>query len=265
MEPFYESSRDFKSNCFQLIPFENMDFPAHLHNTVEILFLKTGLMTVTINNEKSSVSASNIVILLPDDIHRYETVKNSSGVMMIFSDTYLYDFRKFFGDRTIKDHVFDEIAFDIDSFTSTYEGMENNYLRNLFLSGSLNTLFFKLLQRTFLINKADDKMDILRKILLYTAREFDKGINQNDAAEYLGLSRTCLSRILNQKIGCSFNVYLSRLRIEKAKRLLLEGNMTILDVALECGFDNQRTFNRVFRKYEQATPTDYRKSEGRKS
>jgi len=60
-------------------------------------------------------------------------------------------------------------------------------------------------------------------------------------------------------MGCGFNEYVNKLRVEKAKNLLVQSKLSILDVALECGFDNQRSFDRVFLKFQRSTPSKYKK------
>ena len=260
MEPFYESNRDSKSDNFQVVRFENLNFVAHLHNSVEILFLYDGEMLVTINNSKHRVIAEKLAIMLPDDIHSYETIKSSRGVILIFSESYLCDFRKIFKSRTIKENILNAKSSKTKKFIDTYAEIEDRNLKNFYAAGYINSLFYEILEMTSIINKIDYKQDILREVLSFIAKEYDKEISQRVVAERLGVSRTYLSRILNKKIGYSFNEYIGRLRIEKSKRLLAESDLNVLNIALECGFDNQRTFNRVFQKYVNTTPSNFKKS-----
>ncbi|MCI6732887.1 MAG: AraC family transcriptional regulator, partial [Lachnospiraceae bacterium] len=54
--------------------------------------------------------------------------------------------------------------------------------------------------------------------------------------------------------------YLIQLRIEQAKRMLKESNLTILEISMECGFNNTSYFIRQFRKYTGKTPREYRRN-----
>ena len=58
--------------------------------------------------------------------------------------------------------------------------------------------------------------------------------------------------------GINFTNYLSRLRIEKAKNLLLNPNLRVSEIAFEVGFQSLTHFNRVFKKVLGLSPTDYR-------
>jgi len=58
--------------------------------------------------------------------------------------------------------------------------------------------------------------------------------------------------------GINFTDYLSRVRIEKAKNLLLNRNLRISEIAYEVGFQSLTHFNRVFKKITGQSPTEYR-------
>jgi AraC-like DNA-binding protein len=58
----------------------------------------------------------------------------------------------------------------------------------------------------------------------------------------------------------TFTEYLARVRIEKAKALLLEPNRRISEVAYDVGFQSLTHFNRVFRKIVRQSPSSYRRS-----
>jgi AraC-like DNA-binding protein len=58
--------------------------------------------------------------------------------------------------------------------------------------------------------------------------------------------------------GINFTDYLARLRIERAKNLLLNPNLRISEIAFEVGFQSLTHFNRVFKRVLGQSPTDYR-------
>lgn len=65
-------------------------------------------------------------------------------------------------------------------------------------------------------------------------------------------------KIFRKVTGLNFTDYLSRLRIEKAKNLLLNPNLRISEIAYEVGFQSLTHFNRVFKKIVGQSPTSYR-------
>jgi AraC-like DNA-binding protein len=58
--------------------------------------------------------------------------------------------------------------------------------------------------------------------------------------------------------GVNFTEYVSRIRIEKARNLLLNPNLRISEIAYEVGFQSLTHFNRVFKKVLGQSPTDFR-------
>lgn len=68
-----------------------------------------------------------------------------------------------------------------------------------------------------------------------------------------------LGRLFLRQTGESFRVHLNRVRLERAAELLCRTPMTILAIALECGFQNISYFNRLFRERYGCTPGEYRK------
>lgn len=67
-----------------------------------------------------------------------------------------------------------------------------------------------------------------------------------------------LGRLFKQKTGQTIKEYSNQSRIRQACRLLTEGDDTILSIALRLGFNNVTYFNRLFKKYYDLTPTEYR-------
>ena len=75
-------------------------------------------------------------------------------------------------------------------------------------------------------------------------------------AERIGVSLSYLSRFIKDQTGYNFTNYLNRLRIERAKELLVEGR-TIGEVAVAVGYLSANTFIRTFKKYEGVTPGQF--------
>ena len=95
-------------------------------------------------------------------------------------------------------------------------------------------------------------------ILKYISENYTQKLSLTSISERFGISTSHLSRTFSQKLSCTFLKYLHSLRVEHAKNLLAHSNMSILEVAFESGFSDQRTFNRVFREHEKMSPGEYR-------
>ena len=78
--------------------------------------------------------------------------------------------------------------------------------------------------------------------------------------EHLGVGMS----VMNDKIGLNFFDYINSLRVEEAKRLLIETSkkeMNVIEIAYSVGFNNKVSFNNTFKKWTGMTPTEFRASE----
>ena len=86
-----------------------------------------------------------------------------------------------------------------------------------------------------------------------------KGVTMVQVAEQLGTNRTYLSRYINSHYGCNFNTWLTRLRIDEAKRLLVSSpTLSIEKVSLQLGFTSKSHFMSTFKAQEGLTPGQWR-------
>ena len=66
-----------------------------------------------------------------------------------------------------------------------------------------------------------------------------------------------LGKLFKKEMGLSFHQYCMQLRLQKAESLLLKASDKIIDVALECGFNNISYFNRTFKSRYGVSPSEY--------
>lgn len=99
----------------------------------------------------------------------------------------------------------------------------------------------------------------LHEALSYMQSSYMKDLKLDDVAEKIGYSSAYFSKIFKEEMGESFRNYLTRLRMEHSKMLLLTEDRQIADVASVVGFDDQSYFCKVFKKYVGVTPDAYRK------
>lgn len=77
-------------------------------------------------------------------------------------------------------------------------------------------------------------------------------------ADMVYLSPAYLSRIFKAETGSTINQYLNRVRITKAKELLHNRQLKLIDISLLVGYEDQSYFTRVFRKITGISPSEYR-------
>ena len=79
-------------------------------------------------------------------------------------------------------------------------------------------------------------------------------------ARVANISRHYFCKMFKKATGINFTDYLSRVRVEKSKTLLLNPNSRVSEIAFACGFQSMTNFNRAFKRIVRRSPTQFRKS-----
>jgi AraC-like DNA-binding protein len=98
----------------------------------------------------------------------------------------------------------------------------------------------------------------------FTAKNQDRDLPLQEVAKAVNTSTFYFCKVFKKATGLTFTDYLSRVRIEKAKNLLLNPHLRISEVAYDVGFQSLTHFNRVFRKLTGQSPSAFRQALGRK-
>ena len=118
------------------------------------------------------------------------------------------------------------------------------------------------------INKSrEDKNIVFRdEILNYINKEFgDSSLSLEGLADRFGLSIYYISRFFKEHTGRNFIDHISRIRMEEAKRMLFETNMTLKDIVIAVGYLDIPSFSRKFKRNEGITPGQYREMHSKKA
>lgn len=97
-------------------------------------------------------------------------------------------------------------------------------------------------------------------IVQFIHEHYAEPITITDLADRIHISRNYLSLLFKKAMGESFNSYLTRIRMEKAKEMILEGKYLIYEVADRVGYKYVPYFSTLFKKYTGCNPTDLYKN-----
>lgn len=96
-------------------------------------------------------------------------------------------------------------------------------------------------------------------ITKYLQEHMEEEISLGILAEKFHLSPQYISQLFKSEIGVNFLAYLTNLRMEKAKKLLVTTALSITEIAGQVGYGDYRVFTKVFKKTENMTPSQYRR------
>lgn len=103
-------------------------------------------------------------------------------------------------------------------------------------------------------------MDCIAKAVLMVQDELSEQLTAAELAQRLNLSRGYFSQCFKDIIGKTFNEYSRSIRIEKAKEYLLNTNHTIVWIAEQTGYSDEKYFSRIFRELTGELPSEYRQT-----
>lgn len=117
--------------------------------------------------------------------------------------------------------------------------------------------------RTIISNLAEEKGEQstrpIRMAQLYVEEHYTEAVKLQEVAEYVGLAPSYLSSLFKKQVKKSLVEYLTYIRIQNAKQLLIDRNRNIADIADEVGFVDEKYFIKRFKKVTGLTPNEYRK------
>jgi AraC-like DNA-binding protein len=105
----------------------------------------------------------------------------------------------------------------------------------------------------------------VRRALNFIDRHFSEPLTLRQVAREAGVTPNYFSRMFRQRERVTFERYVSRLRIERAKQLLASSEVDVARVADICGFNSPQYFSHAFRRALGVSPLEYRRAPVRTS
>lgn len=257
MKAFFEHhTYDSKMPLFAVV-IENLDFAAHWHSDIELLYVMEGSIGVGSNMQYRILHSGDLSVCGSNDIHYYNSNNMESRVLLIICKPEFLDplctegvrinpYSAVFSDTPEKCRRSQrEIVTDITS-----NGIETNQpslrlrVLELFLLIFRNSpsYYTSSLNRTVLYSSANPIQIALKYIEDHFAQDISLDIISNKAS----LSPYYFSRLFKKTTGTNFKAYLNHIRINKAADMIRSSQKRIIDIAYETGFCSIRTFNRTF-------------------
>ncbi len=108
------------------------------------------------------------------------------------------------------------------------------------------------------VEMAANTNSVVNRVKKYIGNNISEELTRVQLADFVYLSPDYLSRVFKQETGMQLTEYIAQKRIQGAKRLLKETDMSIGDIAFAVGYSNWAYFSKVFREKCQETPAQYR-------
>ncbi len=142
--------------------------------------------------------------------------------------------------------------------------MDSSRMKDTFAELALRELLLKLMQtqaRQFVEAQYKEMASYNRfaAMIQYVQENIHQRISVNDLCRKVYMSRPTFFRIFKREFGITPIEYIIKEKMKLAKDILLNSNITINDVAYQCGFNSVNHFIKTFRQFEKITPLQFKK------
>lgn len=234
---------------------------AHFHPQVEMLCVSDGEIKTTINNEEYILTRGGIAIANSFDVHTFEIIKeNSVGTIIIIPKNLLKQYTKktnglgFSSNFLINDEAFSVIEPLIMLAKNHGNNFDENF--NASIISSILSVLNKYLSQENSNNTKKNQDVLMRDILAYIHDNYDTELSLLSLTKKFGYSLNYFSSLFNDYTQMSLTDYINKIRVEYSLQQILQGE-TIINAAMNCGFNSVRTFYRAFKKRYNQNPKDY--------
>lgn len=117
-----------------------------------------------------------------------------------------------------------------------------------------------LMANQIVMQEQDAELPLVRRARAYILANQGDPIDLAKVAQAMHVSTFYFCKLFKKGTGVTFTEYLGRVRVEKAKNLLLNPHLRVSEIAYDVGFQSLTHFNRVFRQVVGQSPSDYRES-----
>ncbi|OFK58142.1 hypothetical protein HMPREF2811_01125 [Globicatella sp. HMSC072A10] len=160
--------------------------------------------------------------------------------------------------------ILDSEGYDFEYFANKHKAsfkLINSNDTNLLYDG-FSGIFYELFNTIFNTIEVTTDTTTLN-IIKYIDENALSDLTLNQVAENFNLSEQHISRLLKQNSNIRFKSYITKIKLEKAKELLIEPDCRVNEVAEKIGYSNVNSFIRVFKKEIGVTPKEYSKLYGK--
>lgn len=251
--------------------YENISFLSHWHKEIELIYVRSGVCRINVGDQSFTAHGGDLVICDTGNIHYSDSYEEENVLHFLIFDpgiiSSVYEFSRFicphvtkeqleeFGLTASLEELFQVVERELDTQDKYYQDIVKARIRE----------FWYLLKRKLpqgstqgaSFNRRIEQMDDFQKFLSYMEEHYSENITLEFAAEQVNFSPSHFSKMFKKLTGINFVTYLNMLRVEKAMEQLKNTSKKVTDIGLNCGFNNIRTFNRVFKEITGYTPREF--------
>ena len=256
MIPFYEERKDklFIGGMTRYV------FPAHVHGMAELVVVTKGSAAVGIDGVRYRLDPGDAGVIFPLIPHSYDELSpDSEGITAIFPPDIIPEYTGTFHGLQPECPVMraaqtgEEVRLAVSRLERL--NMESDlpmcvaYLHVL-LAGILHRLTYRPVY-----NYSEHGLGY--RIICYISEHAYEDITLESAAQALGISPSHLSHFFSEKMHSNFRHFINTIRVNRARMMMRNPDLTLTWICDACGFTNMRTFRRAFFREMGCLPSEH--------
>ena len=270
-----------KDDPFSTYHIENagrsFQIPVHWHDEFEIIYVRSGFLTVSISGESYIGKTGEAFVVSPGNLH---LMGSQTGTVDYF--TFLFPL-KYISFRT--DDMLDEKLLEplnsghlmicprvkdtakelceqlIEIYEAKKDESESKITTQVRTKIILLQFILEMWKKGFVIeNDTSGRNTVEKEMVSYIQQNFTGKISLREFGEQFHLSEKYISRYFKEHFHITLSQYVTYLRLEHAKQLLQDTDIPVTDVAMQSGYQNVSYFIRSFQKAYAVSPLKYRKN-----
>jgi AraC-like DNA-binding protein len=266
---------NFPFNIFRI----SSTTPPHWHMHTEFIYILEGSASIYINGTLFQCTKGEIVFVPNSSLHTIVPDEKTEYYAMVIGDTlfhnitldmhykeYIYPFFQreavdaFAVFRDMEFHwslktIIDDIIYEA---TSNNKGYQANIKADLCKFFIYITRYIDFGKKSF-DNSKNENIKNLKKVFDFVDKNYSQKITVSDMSELINFSQQHFCRIFKAYTGKTFIEYITLIRLDKARELIVKTDITITQISSMTGFCTPNYFNRIFKKYFGYKPSDVRK------
>ncbi len=237
----------------------NVSAPLHVNIEMEFVIVSEGMVKMQIGDEKYNIDAGFACFVMPFEPHSFYTDDNSKCHVLMFSSNIASDFFKFLVSNGSDSKRF-EISSEAVAITDKILPCEKNSVDIIDALACIAPICAEIKHKCSFSKGVRLYDDVFFQALSIANESFTTQITLEDVAKKIGINAATLGRKFACNAKVSFTTYINSLRCHYAAVKMLETDDSFTEIAYSSGFGSIRSFNRVFLKHMNQTPSEFKKN-----
>jgi len=236
-------------------------FPPHIHEVIEMVYLLKGTLELGIGPELYHMEKGDFAVVFPNTIHHYQVFESdeSKALYMLVSPKYVPQYINELQKYCPATPVINKESLHMDVVNAVKAMVDIDKSNARLVQAYMQMIFAHIFSEVDMVEKESmGSNDLVYRSIEYVAKNFRTKIALEQMADDLGVSKYMLSRLFAKTFHCNFAGYVNGVRLNHAVSMMDGTNESITAIYRSCGFESQRTFNRVFKERYRITPREYR-------